>query len=56
MTSHETLSSPVDFWARLGHVLKRAILGRSTAAYMTQFTGNDAYWENALAAQRGRPR
>lgn len=56
MTSHENLGSPLGFWARLGHALKHGILGRSTAAYMTQFTGNDEYWGNGLAAERGWPR
>jgi hypothetical protein len=33
-----------------------AILGKSSSAYMKQFSGSDAYWDNVIAAQRGWPR
>jgi hypothetical protein len=43
-------------WRALGGGLKRAILGKSSHAYMKQFTGSDEYWNSAIAAQRGWPR
>ncbi len=39
-------------WTALGGALKRGILGKSSHAYMKQFTGSDEYWDNAIAAQR----
>jgi hypothetical protein len=55
MMSHE---GP-GFWRRLlaafGAALKRGILGKSSADYVKQFTGSDAYWDRALAAQLGWP-
>jgi hypothetical protein len=39
----------------LRHVLgalKRAVLGKSSHEYLSQFTGNDEYWERAIAGQR----
>jgi hypothetical protein len=39
----------------LGSALKRAILGRSTHAYMKQFSGSDEYWDRVIAAQLGWP-
>jgi hypothetical protein len=40
---------------RLWTALRRFILGRSDGDYMKQFTGDDAYWDNMLAAERGWP-
>ena len=40
---------------RLGRVwtaIKRGILGKSSDAYMKQFTGSDEYWDRILAVQR----
>lgn len=35
--------------------LQRAFLGRSADEYMKQFTGDDEYWNEVIAAQRGWP-
>ena len=34
--------------------ITRAILGRSSDAYLRQFTGSDEYWDRILAVQRER--
>ncbi len=39
----------------LGIALRRGILGKSAQGYMSQFTGNDQYWERVIAAQAGWP-
>jgi hypothetical protein len=55
----ESLPQPHTPWPGLAQRLcirmRRFILGRSDGEYMKQFTGNDAYWDNMLAAERGRP-
>src|SRR5436309_1716773 len=40
---------------RILGALRRCILGRSSWDYLKQYTGSDAYWDNALAAERGWP-
>jgi hypothetical protein len=52
----ERLGSWRRRWRALGRALKRAILGKSSHDYMKQFTGSDEYWDNVIAAQRGRDR
>jgi hypothetical protein len=41
---------------RLWIALRRFILGRSDWDYLKQYTGSDAYWDNAIAAQNGWPK
>jgi hypothetical protein len=43
-------------WRALGRAIKRVILSKSSHDYMKQFTGSDEYWDNIIAAQRGRDR
>jgi hypothetical protein len=43
-------------WHRVLTALGRGILGRSTHASMSRFTGSDGYWERVNAARLGWPR
>ena len=36
---------------KMARLLKRSILGKSSHEYMTQFTGNQEYWDRIVAAQ-----
>jgi hypothetical protein len=48
MTSHEK----PGFWQRFCAACKRGLLGKSGHDYMKQFSGgDDAYWDEAIAAQ-----
>lgn len=42
--------------AASGGVLLRWIPGKSGNGYLRRFTGDDEYWERAIAAQLGWPR
>lgn len=55
MTVHENPGWLRRQWTAVVRGLKRGILGRSTHEYMTQFTGNDEYWDRVIAAQRDWP-
>ena len=35
----------------IASAIKRALLGKSSHEYMTQFTGNQEYWDRIVAAQ-----
>jgi hypothetical protein len=52
-------STSSEFLGRLSTAfraaLRRGILGKSNRVYMKQFTGQDVYWKNVLAAQTGWP-
>jgi hypothetical protein len=39
-------------WGRYSSELRRVVLGRSGWDYLKQYTGDDAYWDNVVAAQR----
>ena len=39
-------------WRPCSSALRRVMLGRSGWDYLKQYTGSDAYWDNAIAAQR----
>jgi hypothetical protein len=47
MTDHKKLG----FWRRFWAACKRGLLGKSGHDYMKQFTGDDEYWAEAIAAQ-----
>jgi hypothetical protein len=51
MTSHRP-----GFLRRISTAFKRGILGKSSHDYTKQFTGNDEYWNRAIAAHLGWPR
>lgn len=51
MTNHETSG----FWRRLGRTLQRAVLGKSSSAYMKQFCGAYDYLDNAAPAMPPEP-
>jgi hypothetical protein len=53
MTSHESPGPLRRMWTALGGALQRGILGKSSHAYLKQFTGSPAYWDRVIAAQRG---
>ena len=48
MTDHKKLG----FWQRFCAACKRGLLGKSGHDYMKQFSGDDACWDEAIAAQR----
>ena len=41
--------------AKTGRMLVRGVQGKSSTAYMKQFTGDDEYWKESIAAQLGWP-
>ena len=53
MTSHKAPGPLRRMLAALGRLLERGILGKSSPAYMKQFSGSDEWWDNVLAAERG---
>jgi hypothetical protein len=55
MTSHDGTGFLQRMGSALGDALKRGMAGKSTTEYMKQFSGNDDYWDRAIAAQLGWP-
>jgi hypothetical protein len=51
ITKHERPGRLRRALTAFGSVLKRGILGKSTHAYMKQFTADDEYWDRVIAAQ-----
>jgi hypothetical protein len=56
MTSHKDRGWLRRILTALGRLLERGILGKASPDYMKQFSGSDEWWDNVLAAQRGRHR
>jgi len=52
----DTVGGPtLGAWAKLMSAVRRAVLGRSSWVYLKQYTGSDAYWDKAIAAELGWP-